>query len=91
MAESPNVLVLADLHLDEWLAEGCDLLTFLDPAMLASLDALIVAGDRSNKPKVRWPKMLAHLARYVPASCIYVLPGNHDYFDHLLDEDARLA
>ena len=91
MTDAPNVLVLADLHLDEWLDKGRDPLASLDPVILASLDALIVAGDLSSKPKVRWPRMLAHLGRYVPMARIHVLPGNHDYYDHVLGGDARLA
>ncbi len=91
MTDASNVLVLADLHLDEWLDKGRDPFAFLDPAKLASLEALIVAGDLSNKPKVRWPRMLAHLGQYVPLSRIHVLPGNHDYYDHVLDGDERLA
>ncbi len=91
MMGASNVLVLADLHLDEWLAKGRDPIAFLDPAKLAALDALIVAGDLANKPKVRWPRMLAHLGQYVPLPRIHVLPGNHDYYDHVLDGEDRLA
>lgn len=35
--------------------------------------------------------MIRHLARYVPAERTQVLPGNHDYYDHVLDGDDRLA
>lgn len=91
MTETPNVLVCADLHLDLWLAEGRDPFAGLDPDKLAALDALIIAGDLSNKPKVRWPRMLAHLGQYVPLSKIHVMPGNHDYYDHVLDGEDRLA
>lgn len=91
MNVNPRVLTIADLHLDIWLAKGRDPFTSFDPDLLASLDALIIAGDLSNKPKVRWPKMLAHLARYVPAERIYLFPGNHDYYDHVLNGDDRLA
>ncbi len=91
MTRNSNVLVLADLHLDEWLDKERDPFALLDPAKLASLEALIIAGDLSNKPKVRWPRMLAHLGQYVPLPRIYVLPGNHDYYDHVLDGDDRFA
>ncbi len=91
MTDNPKVMVLADLHLDEWLAAGRDPLASLYAGMLGSLDALIVAGDLANKPKVRWSKMLAHLGQCVPLSRIHVLPGNHDYYDHVLDGDERLA
>lgn len=85
------VLVVADLHLDMWLQAGRDPFAALAPDLLRSLEGLIVAGDLSNKPKVRWPHMIRHLARYVPADRIHVLPGNHDYYDHVLNGDDRLA
>jgi Icc-related predicted phosphoesterase len=85
------VLVIADLHLDLWLQSGRDPLAALPPDLLASLDALIVAGDLSNKPKVRWSHMIRHLARYLPAERIHLLPGNHDFYDHALDDEGRLG
>lgn len=85
------VLVIADLHLDLWLQAGRDPLAAFDPECLAALDALIVAGDLSNKPKVRWPHMLRHLGRYVAQDRIHIVPGNHDYYGHALDGEARLA
>lgn len=85
------VLVIADLHLDMWLQAGRDPFAALSLELLGSLDAMIVAGDLSNKPKTRWSHMIRHLARYVPADRIHVLPGNHDFFDHVLDGDDRLA
>lgn len=85
------VLVIADLHLDLWLQSGRDPLAALPPDLPASLDALIVAGDLSNKPKVRWPHTIRHLARYVRAERIHLLPGNHDYYDHALDDKDRQA
>lgn len=85
------VLVIADLHLDYWLRAGRDPFESLDQDLLASLDALIVAGDMSNKPKVRWPIMLGHIGCYVDPARIHVVPGNHDYYDSQLDRDDRLA
>lgn len=85
------ILVVADLHLDLWLQTGRDPFAALPPEPLAALDALIVAGDLSNKPKVRWPHMLRHLGRYIDPAKIHILPGNHDFYDHALDDEARLA
>lgn len=85
------VLVVADLHLDMWLQAGRDPLAALPPDFLTGLDGLIVAGDLANKPKVRWPHMIRHLARYIAPSRIHLLPGNHDYYDHVLHGDERLA
>lgn len=83
-----RILIIADLHLDHWLQTGRDPL----PAILAGEpDILIVAGDLSNKPKTRWPYLLQRLAEHIPPENIYILPGNHDYYDHVLDGDSRLA
>ena len=86
-----TVLIIADLHLDLWLTNGRDPFAAVDPDLLADLDTLIVAGDLSNKPKVRWPHAIRHLSRYVDPARIHLLPGNHDYYDHTLDGDDRLA
>lgn len=86
-----SVLVLADLHLDMWLEAGIDPFQCYPQSEYDILDGLIIAGDLSNKPKTRWPTMLAHLKRYVPADKIYIIPGNHDYYSHVLDGDDRLA
>lgn len=85
------VLVIADLHLDMWLQAGRDPFSALSRELLVSLDGLIVAGDLSNKPKVRWPHMIRHLSRYITPDRIHLLPGNHDYYDHVLHGDERLA
>lgn len=86
-----SVLVVADLHLDMWLQAGRDPFAALPPEFLASLEGLLVAGDLSNKPKVRWPHMIRHLTRYIAPGRIHLLPGNHDYYDHVLHGDDRLA
>ncbi|WGR62816.1 hypothetical protein E3U26_19015 (plasmid) [Paracoccus ferrooxidans] len=86
-----RILVAANLHLDFWLQAGRDPLAALDAELLASLDALIVAGDLSNKPKVRWPHMLRHLSRCVEPGRIHLRPGNRDYDNHALDGDGPLA
>ncbi|MFG6661022.1 metallophosphoesterase [Sulfitobacter sp. 915] len=86
-----SVLVLADLHLDRWLSEGRDPFAALDPDLLASLDALFLAGDVANKPKVRWPKAFAHIGKYIDLRRVHVIPGNHDYYDFVLDDELRLA
>lgn len=85
------VLIIADLHLDFWLRAGRDPLAALKPDLLASLDALIIAGDLANKPKVRWPHAIEHLGRYLHPEVIHIVPGNHDYYDHTLNGEDRLA
>lgn len=88
---SDRVLIVADLHLDQWLASGRDPFAALDPDDLSQLDALIIAGDLSDKPKVRWPHALDHIAKYVDPRKTWIVPGNHDYYHHTLDGDERLA
>lgn len=85
------VLVIADLHLDMWQGAKRDPLAAIGPDVWASLDALIVAGDLSNKPKVRWGPLIRHLSLYIAPERIYLFPGNHDYYDFRLDADDRLA
>lgn len=85
------VLITADLHLDQWLGEGRDPFAALPREILGTLDALIIAGDLADKPKIRWPRMLRHLGRHVDPARIYVFPGNHDYYHHVIDGDDRLA
>ena len=85
------VLIIADLQLDMWLGTKRDPLASIGLDVWASLDALVVAGDLSNKPKVRWGPLINHLGRYVAPERIYLFPGNHDYYDFRLDGDDRLA
>ncbi|PRX11943.1 UNVERIFIED_ORG: hypothetical protein BCL66_101441 [Martelella mediterranea] len=59
------VLITADLHLDQWLGEGRDPFAALPPETFGTLDALIIAGDLADKPKIRWPRMLQHLRRHI--------------------------
>ncbi len=86
-----SVMIVADLHLDQWLQSGRDPFAGLNADTLSSLDALIVAGDLADKPKVRWPHVLTHLAQYVDPAKTWILPGNHDYYQHVLDGDERLV
>ncbi|SOH93981.1 Calcineurin-like phosphoesterase [Monaibacterium marinum] len=86
-----RVLVLADIHFDMWEAAGRDPFAALPAADWTQLDAVIVAGDLANKPKVRWKTALRHLSQYIAPELIHVFPGNHDYYDFHLDGDDRLA
>lgn len=74
-----RILITADLHLDLWQAAGCDPLAALEATTWSGLDALIIAGDLGNKPKTRWPKLLAHVARHINPARVHIFPGNHDY------------
>lgn len=87
-----RLIVLGDLHHDSYMRYGTDPLAAhgLDQSLCWDVDALIVAGDLANVPLPNWPLALAFLKRRVPASRIYVLPGNHDFYGHFLDEEDDL-
>lgn len=84
----PNVLIAADMHLDAWAAQGLNALDLLD---FNGVDALIIAGDLTNKPKVRWKQAFAQIGERIALDRVWLIPGNHDYYDFRLDGDDRLA
>ena len=95
--EIPNhggpVAIIADLHFKSYSQYGCN--PFASLGLEAcfhqqNLDALIVAGDLSDIFGPSLQDALAYLTRYVPADRIFVLPGNHDYYNTRLDDDAPL-
>jgi hypothetical protein len=88
---SCKVMVIADLHLDRWLTVRRDPLAALAPGTLSSLDALIIAGDLSDKPKTRWPNILKNLGQHMDLSRVWLIPGSHDHYHHSVDHAARLA
>jgi hypothetical protein len=53
-----SVLIIAGLHLDHWHAADRDPFADLPASFWSSRDALIIAGDLSKNPKVRWPVFL---------------------------------
>lgn len=85
-----KLLMIADWHFDFWQAAGRDPFAELAPTF-EMLDLLVLAGDISNKPRVRWPQAFAHLSRYIDPYRVAVFPGNHDYYDFRLDGEDRLA
>ena len=85
-----RILITADLHLDLWLVAGRDPLAALDTETWSGLDALIIAGDLANKPKTRWPKLLAQVSPHIKPARVHIFPGNHDHYDDQLDNDGRL-
>lgn len=86
-----NVLVTADLHLDLWKRTDRNPFSALPDTFWHGLDALIVAGDLSNDPERKWPRHLKRLVDLMGAGKVYVLPGNHDYYDICLGDDGRLG
>lgn len=90
---SGRIVVLADLHLDHWDRAGrnplCDF--ELEDLVRSDLDALIIAGDLINGPPANLTKVFGFLAAYIDLGCIYVLPGNHDYYRSSLSADPEIA
>lgn len=86
-----HLLIVSDLHLDFWGAAGRDPFDNEAGERLADVEALIIAGDLTNKPKVRWPHALEALGKRIDLSRVWVMPGNHDYYDFRIDGEDRLA
>lgn len=84
-------LIVSDLHMDLWGAAGRDPFDNAAGERLADLEALVIAGDLANKPKVRWPHALEAIGRRIDLSRVWVMPGNHDYYDFRIDGEDRLA
>ncbi|MAQ39253.1 MULTISPECIES: metallophosphoesterase [Thioclava] len=82
-----KALIVADLHLDMWSEAGRDALAHLD---FRKVDLMIVAGDLTNKPKIRWRQAFESIGQHIDLERVYVVPGNHDYYYHSLDGDDRL-
>ncbi len=86
-----KVLIVADVHYDFWCEAGRDPFAALTATDWAGFEALIIAGDLTNKPRVRWKYAIRHIARYIDPGRIHIIPGNHDYYDFQIDRDDRLA
>lgn len=85
-----NCLVIADLHLDYFLGQRMDPFSNLPPAAFDGITHCIIAGDLSNKAHKQWKRCLPWVADKLPGAQIYVMPGNHDYYDFQIDQEDRL-
>jgi len=87
-----RVLIVSDLHLDDWLDAGRDPLSAMGLAhdTLSQLDGLIIAGDLCDDARRNAPLILGWLGRHMDVSRIHFLPGNHDYFQDRIDHEDRL-
>lgn len=86
-----KVLIVGDLHFDLWAEADRDPFAALSVAEWSGIEAVIVGGDLTNKPRIRWKYAIRHLSRYINPAHIHVIPGNHDYYDFHIDRDDRLA
>jgi 3',5'-cyclic AMP phosphodiesterase CpdA len=86
-----RLLVLADLHLDSWLPAALDPLDHLSDEDLATVDLCIVAGDLTDKAKVRWPGAFEWLGQRLDLGRVHVFEGNHDWYAGRIDDGERHA
>ena len=47
-------LIIGDLHLDLWTEAGRDPFAALSAAEWSRIEAVVIAGDLTNKPRIRW-------------------------------------
>ncbi|MFC0278932.1 metallophosphoesterase [Falsigemmobacter intermedius] len=88
-----KILVLADLHLDQ--ISCSDFRNELGQAIEEAgreAEALIIAGDLTERAAERWPDAIRWLNQYYPSKQTILIPGNHDYYGGSLDSlDAELS
>lgn len=86
------VLVLADLHADDYVADGEDIFASngLNPLLDQRYAAVIIAGDLVSNARLRLGPALRDLVqRFAPAQ-VFFFPGNHDFYGAGIDEEDRL-
>ncbi len=57
---------------------------------LLDITHCVLAGDLSNKGHKQWKRCLPWIAERLPGAQIYVMPGNHDYYDGDIDREVKL-
>ena len=87
-----RLVVLGDLHHDSHARRQRDPFEALGvgPDFWRDADALIIAGDLADVPKLNWPRALAFLSALLPPERVFIVPGNHDYYMHTLNDDDAL-
>lgn len=85
-----RVLILSDLHDDFWSEFGRNPFEGVE-GLVSEVDHILLAGDLSNKPKIRWGRAFERLSRLLPLDRVSIFPGNHDFYDFRIDGEDRLA
>ncbi|SFQ13785.1 metallophosphoesterase [Tranquillimonas alkanivorans] len=84
-----KALIVSDLHYDFWSAVGRDPLEdCMD--VLEGVEAVILAGDLTNKGRKRWPRVFDYIQGKIPGVSIYALAGNHDFYGQTIDDEDKL-
>lgn len=87
-ASECRVLVVADLHADLWWPRDRSL---FDHVELEALDGLILAGDVCDDLHRKSAGILVPMRDRLPEHAFFgVVPGNHDYYNGPLDDEARM-
>lgn len=91
MSEAP-VLVLADLHREDYLRRGADVFASngLQSLIGPPYAAVIIAGDLISDPLLQLASALRWLIdQFAPAPIFFML-GNHDFYRHGIDQEDEL-
>ncbi|MGJ8597167.1 metallophosphoesterase family protein [Sulfitobacter sp.] len=85
-----KLLVLADLHHDFYDAKGMDPLERIPEAQLRAVTHCVLAGDLTNKGHKKWKISLEWIRERISAANIFIMPGNHDYYEGAIDREEKL-
>ncbi len=83
-------LVLADPHLDLYFAGGMDPFEDIFAEQIDCITHCVLAGDVSNKGHKKWKECLRWINARLPEAQVFVMPGNHDYYDGCIDQEDKL-
>jgi predicted MPP superfamily phosphohydrolase len=85
-----KILALADLHLDFYFGQRMNPFENVPEEQFDGITHCVLAGDLSNKGHKQWKRCLPWLAERLPHAKIFVMPGNHDYYDGAIDREEKL-
>ena len=88
--DTMKLLTLADLHLDFFLGQRMDPFKHVPQDQFKGITHCVLAGDLSNKGHKQWKRCLPWITERFPDAQIFVMPGNHDYYDGDIDQEEKL-